>query len=120
MKRRLRRIGALLALFALSAYSVEGARAAVCVPGTDDGAPAYASDAHAGMNHDVPSPSAEVPAPDCPLGMTGMGSSCVAASLPALADGPAPALESSTVELPVDDRIQGSLFTASHFRPPRA
>lgn len=154
MNRRLRLVGALVALLAFSAYFAEGVWAAACLPGMEDHASAHAS---AGMNHDSPdtssghdSPDAHQPhgashasadaaaadaaaaletpaetpnapdAPRCPLGMTGMGSTCVAASLPALVAAQVPALESSTVVLPAADALHDSLFTASHFRPPRA
>lgn len=120
MNRRLRLLGALVALLAFSAYFAEGVWASVCMPGMDDAAAAHATDAHAGMNHGAPSPSDDAPAPDCPLGMTGMGSSCVAVSLPSAVEVPAPAVESSTAALTSADDVHDSLLTASHFRPPRA
>lgn len=122
MNRRLRLVGALVALLAFSAYFAEGVWASVCMPGMDDAAAAHAHamDAHADMNHGAPSPSDEAPAPDCPLGMTSMGSSCVAVSLPSSVEVPAPAVESITAAVTSGDDIHDSLLTASHFRPPRA
>ena len=120
MNRRLRLAGALVALLALSAYFAEGVWASVCMPGMDDAAAEHAPDAHAGMNHGAPSSPDDAPAPDCPLGMTGMGSSCVAVSLPASVDAPAPPVESSSAALTSADDVHDSLLTAGHFRPPRA
>ena len=120
MNRRLRLLGALVALLAFSAYFAEGVWASVCMPGMEDGTAAHAADAHAGMNHGAPSPSDDAPAPDCPLGMTVMGGSCVAVSLPSSVEVPAPAAESSTAALASGDDGHDSLLTASHFRPPRA
>ncbi|HSK19807.1 MAG TPA: hypothetical protein VK912_11725 [Longimicrobiales bacterium] len=119
MNRRLRLLGALVALLAFSAYFAEGVWASVCMPGMDEAA-AHAMDAHAGMNHGAPSPSDDTPVPDCPLGMTSMGSSCVAVSLPSSVEVPAPALESATAAVTSGDDIHDSLLTTSHFRPPRA
>jgi hypothetical protein len=121
MNRRLRVLGALLALLAFSAYFAEGVRAAACMPGMDDHGAEHASvDAHAGMNHGSSGDTDEAPdSPRCPLGMAGTGS-CVAVSLPAFVDDQGPAFESSTVLLAERDDILDSLSTAGHFRPPRA
>ncbi|MBA2670054.1 MAG: hypothetical protein H0U67_06780 [Gemmatimonadetes bacterium] len=129
MNRRIRSLAALLALFALSAYFGESVWASVCPPGMDthavlgDGTPDEGT--HAGMNHgpvqstgDSESPRSD--APVCPFGMTGAGSSCVAASLPAptttLAD-PVPGFAVPRFFL---DGTHDRLLTAQHFRPPRA
>ena len=120
MNRRLRLLGALVALLAFSAYFAEGVWASVCMPGMENAAAAHAMDPHAGMDHGAPTPSDDAPAPDCPLGMTVMGGSCVAVSLPSTVEVPAPAVESSTAALASGDDVHDSLLTASHFRPPRA
>jgi hypothetical protein len=129
MNRRIRFLAALLALFAFSAYFGESVWASVCPPGMEtQGAPgAAASDegSHAGMYHG-PLPSTEDPehprsdAPVCPSGIMSAGSSCVAASLPAvtvtLAD---PALGYAVPPFFLDG-THDRLLIALHFRPPRA
>ena len=119
MNRRLRLVGALVALLAFSAYFAEGVWASACMPAMDDGSAAHAMDTHAGMDHGAP-PADDAPAPECPLGMTLMGGSCVAVSLPASVDVSAPAVESSSAALAAADDVHDSLLTAGHFRPPRA
>jgi hypothetical protein len=128
MNQRTRVLAALLALFAFSAYFGESVWASVCPPGMETGgAPAPTTSdegSHAGMHHGL-APSAGDPdhpgnVPVCPSGMASAGSSCVAASLPAitttLAD-PAPEYAVPGFFL---DGTHDRLLIALHFRPPRA
>jgi hypothetical protein len=105
-----------MALFALFAYVGESA-AALCPPEMETHA---AADAHA---HDLPAGSPDAPrtdAPPCPLGMSGAGSTCVAAPLPSAATtAGAPALD-GTPALAFPDDTRDRLLVAAHFRPPRA
>jgi hypothetical protein len=126
MHRRLRLVGALVALMALSAYFAEGVWASMCMPGTDVETAAHgAMDGHAGMSHAAHAPAddssrPDTEAPDCPLGMAGMGSSCVVVSLPASVESPVPAVVTAAVAHAFADSLHDSLLTAAHFRPPRA
>src|SRR5690606_15167375 len=87
MNRRIRLIGALVTLVALSAYFSERVRAPMGLPGLDMRMAVARPDANpdAGMNHG-PSDDSNAPRtdmPECPLGMAGMGSSCVPMLMPA-------------------------------------
>jgi hypothetical protein len=124
MNRRTRLPAALLALFSLFAYVGESV-AAVCAPPVETHASAEsAADAHA---HHAPVDAPESPdVPDtdqarpCPLGMSGAGSTCVAAPLPAAGSaGGTPALDRTPV-LALHDETRDRLLVAPHFRPPRA
>lgn len=126
MNRRLRLVGALVALMALSAYFAEGVWASMCMPGMDGEAPAHAAmDAHTGMSHAAHAPAddssrPDTEAPDCPLGMAGMGSSCVVVLLPAPVESPVPSVETAAAGQSFADSLHDSLLAAAHFRPPRA
>lgn len=118
MIRRLRLAGALVALFALSAYVVESVQAAVCLPVAD------AAAQHGGMHHDTApqdAPQDGAPdAPQCPLGMAGMGGSCVAVTLPAAVAAPAAGFETPVRVIASTSTVTDLLFATPHFRPPRA
>jgi hypothetical protein len=125
MNRRLRLVGALVALLALSAYFAEGVWASVCMPGMEGTSAEHAqADAHAAMGHtghaSAGDSRSDSDGPDCPLGMTGMGSSCVALSLPALIESSVPAAETAAAAQAFAGNLHDSLLTAGHFRPPRA
>lgn len=130
MNRRIRVLAALLALFALSAYFAESVVAASCLPGSGSGHERIVGDgadlaAHGGMHHAPVAPSEGTPdprpeAPACPLGMTGAGSSCVAASLPGAADAVRP-LTATVRSVPLlSDQSRDRLLVSAHFRPPRS
>jgi hypothetical protein len=130
MKARLRVLAALLALFGLSAYFAESVMAAWCMPGAEAHAVTPVEDTspagHAGVHHGGPasdSPGSETTppgAPPCPFDMTGAGTSCVSAPLPATAQAMrgAPIVRASLL-LPLVQSPDLLLVTA-HFRPPRA
>ncbi len=121
MNRRLRLAGALAALLALSSYVVESVQAAVCLPVAT--ANAEAGPEHDGMHHGPvqEAPQDDAPdAPQCPLGMAGMGGSCVAVSLPAAEAAPAAGFETPVPPVASASTLRDLLFAAPHFRPPRA
>jgi hypothetical protein len=130
MRSRFRTLAALLALFAFSAYFAEGVWASLCLPGAETHVhmttDADHHGSHAGGHHHAPvqssgdSDSPRPDAPSCPLGMTGMGSSCVVASLPASTSTIAQAAPEHA-EIPLFlDSTHDRLLVASLFRPPRA
>lgn len=126
MNRPVRRLAALLALLALTAY-LGGAWTSLCTDGGAAHAQVAAADAGshpAGHEHHAPEGPADREAPDgdhtgCPTGMLGAGSSCVAASLPA----PRLAITAgATVQAAAPlfvDLSHDRLTPAAHFRPPR-
>lgn len=114
MIRRLRLAGALVALFALSAYVVESVQAAVCLPVAD------AAAQHGGMHHDTAPQEGAPEAPQCPLGMAGMGGSCVAVTLPAAVAAAAAGFETPVRVVASTSTVTDLLFATPHFRPPRA
>jgi hypothetical protein len=91
MNRLIRRLAALLALTAFTAYFAESVVAAFCVPAPDSEQVAMDHTGHSGghAGHGYHGSAPEAPDSDgshdshCPLGMAAGGSGCVAASLPA-------------------------------------
>jgi hypothetical protein len=120
MTRRTRLPAALLALFALLTFPVEGAATPPCTvesttevaadgPSDDHGRHAPASDDRAPIPADAP----------CPMGMTS-GGTCIAPSAPT--ESPTSAaepLDSTPVPAAPDD-TRDRLLIAPHFRPPQA
>jgi pimeloyl-ACP methyl ester carboxylesterase len=129
MRSRFRTLAALLALFAFSAYFAEGVWASLCLPGAETQVHMAMDATHHGSHaagHHAPAQDSGDPdpsrsdAPSCPLGMTGMGSSCVVASLPASTSTIAQAAPEHA-EIPLFlDSTHDRLLVASLFRPPRA
>jgi hypothetical protein len=123
MTRRIRLLGALVTLVALTAYFAESVRASMCLPGMDmDMAVAGAeSNPHAGMEHgtagDPDAPRTDLP--ECPLGMAGMGSSCVAMLIPATAATTIGASEADVAGATSIASLHDLLISAARFRPPR-
>ena len=123
MNRRIRLIGALVTLVALSAYFAESVRASMCLPGMDMDMAVAGADAnpHAGMNHG-PSDDSNAPRtdmPECPLGMAGMGSSCVPMLMPATTATTTAPFEADVVGVTSVDSLHDLLISAAQFRPPR-
>jgi hypothetical protein len=124
MRSRFRTLAALLALLAFSAYFAEGVWTSLCLPGAETHVHMAIDAAHHGSHAPAqdsgdPDPSRS-DAPSCPLGMTGMGSSCVVASLPASTSTIAQAAPEHA-EIPLFlDSTHDRLLVASLFRPPRA
>jgi hypothetical protein len=123
MRGPFRTVAALLALFALSAYFAESVMASWCMSGAETSATeAMASDGHAGMHHGD-GPGSDRPgsrAPDCPDGMAGAGTSCVAAPLPGTGETVRTAPISQASLLRVHVQSPDLLLISAHFRPPRA
>jgi hypothetical protein len=137
MNKRLRLIGALASLLALSAYFAESVWASTCPPdataehsaahhGGADAPPVAAMTPSSGSQHgDGPAHGAHVPAdaqdagtPLCPFGMAGPGS-CVSASLAAATTESrfAAAVAGLNIDMPGDH--EDLLITAALFHPPR-
>jgi hypothetical protein len=126
---RLRFVGALLALFALSLFYAESVMASLCppeivveAPASEDGSRAPV---HGGMHHG-PSGPEKGSAPEgshtepCPMAAASMSGSCVASALPMAAtiDVPADAPEAAQAVASTD--AKDLLLAAPLFHPPRA
>lgn len=121
MNRRIRFLGAILALVALSAYFAESVRAWLCLPGMDMNTTVEAySDGHAGMNH-TPAQDSEPTrgVQDCPLGMAGMGSSCTLVLLPPVTTTLRAAHVAEIGGSVFVDGLHDRLVATAQFRPPR-
>jgi hypothetical protein len=129
---RFRRLGALLALTALSAFYAESVWAGACPPEAEHaGAAAQASDGNhhghagtAGMHHPVDVPEGSRPsspeAPDCPMKFTGASGTCVAAPLASAGSHVhAPAEPEGSVGI-VPDPARDRLCSTTLFHPPRS
>ncbi len=121
MTRRIRFLGALVTLVALTAYFAESVRASMCLPGMDMAVAVAESNPHAGMEHgtggDSDAPRTDLP--ECPLGMAGMGSSCVAMLIPATAATTIGASEADVAGATSTADLHELLISAAQFRPPR-
>jgi hypothetical protein len=134
MKARFRTAGALVALFALSAYFAEGLWASLCAPemrnsgievvaaGETPHADCASDAAHAPAERDSGQPAEPHGSqpPKCPLGPLGVGGSCVAASLPTAATQMAPSYPEDARLSLSPDRARDLLLAAALFHPPRA
>jgi hypothetical protein len=122
---RIRMIGAVLALLALSTYFVEGLWASTCesrmVAGSGVEAPGILEH-DGGHIHGLPDRSGDDTAPGkpiCPLGVAGPGSSCVSLSLPSAGATVLTELDTYTSALHLPSRVPALLLSLDQFRPPR-
>jgi hypothetical protein len=131
MFRRFRRLGALLALAALSTFYAESVWAATCPPDGGDaaahGAMHGSPDAGhaagmAGMHHPMQSPEdgprAPQEAPGCPMQFAG-ASGCVPAPLASAAQHERPVAEPGDAVGVAPDPARDRLCATSTFHPPR-
>lgn len=139
MTRRVRFLGALLALLSFSAWQAESVLASLCPPGMDEAMAMegrMASDAGGGAmtmenaidaGHSQPeapdAPGDAPPGPDlghCPFAAPGAGSTCVTAHMPAGRQAlPVPRLDAAA-DLPASDFTTDLLLASGLFHPPRA
>lgn len=123
MNCRIRRLGALVTLVALSAFFAESVRASMCLPGMDVDMAFAGADAnpHAAMNHG-PADNSDAPPtdmPGCPLGMVGTGSSCIVILIPSTSATAIPASEAHVAGATSVASLHDLLISATQFRPPR-
>ena len=121
MYRRIRLIGSLVTLVVLSAYFVESARASMCLPGMNMAVVGADAKPHSDMDHG-PAGDSTAPRTDmagCPLGMAGMGSSCVVMLMPtATATTTAPS-EADGAGISSVSNLHDLLISTARYRPPR-
>jgi hypothetical protein len=121
MTRRFRKLAALSALVAFTAYYAEGVLAVFCVTDSPDHAAMTVSDAagdaHAPASHDAPAEGSHTS--ECPPGMGG-GTTCAPVSVPAAAAVMlAMPASSERADVPAEFNTQ-LLLAHSLYHPPRA
>lgn len=95
----------------------------MCLPGMDMDMAVAGADAnpHAGMN-DGPADNSDAPRtdmPECPLGMAGMGNSCIAILIASRTETTIPAPEAHVAGATSVASLHDLLISAPQFRPPR-
>lgn len=121
MNRRIRLLGSLVTLVVLSAFLVESARASMCLPGTSMTAAGADAKPHPDMDHG-PADDSRAPHTDmagCPLGMAGMGGTCVVMLMPMTTPATTATSEAEGVGIPPVSNLHDLLISAARFRPPR-